>query len=312
MNLRNRKKRAPVESDQGSESEYQESEIDSLSEFEDEEEEPIQKKPRMSTSRHSVPLSERNSDASAELITEIFGNSDDSIDQLNQQAIIEILDTEEENPPKKKGKKEKKVKLTMKEIHPDLENVWKDLEQEPKHVPNSSILAKNMTVSLLPFQKEGLAWMKEQEKSKFRGGILADEMGMGKTIQMVSLIVSEFSDRPTLILCPTVAIVQWNNELLTRTVPGLLKVLIYHGPKRVKDVKELKKYDIILSTYAILEQGYRKQQYGTKKKGVLVKEASPLHQIHWGRLILDEAVILTHCSMRLKIEAALLREQPLH
>lgn len=29
----------------------------------------------------------------------------------------------------------------------------------------------------------GLAWMCQQEESNVRGGILADEMGMGKTIQ---------------------------------------------------------------------------------------------------------------------------------
>jgi DNA repair protein RAD16 len=48
-------------------------------------------------------------------------------------------------------------------------------------------------------------------------------------------------------------------------------------------------YDIILSTYAIVEQGFRKQNYGFKRKGVLVKEKSLLHSIQWGRVILDEA-----------------------
>lgn len=35
------------------------------------------------------------------------------------------------------------------------------------------------TVQLLPFQREGVSWMAHQEEhSVFRGGILADEMGM--------------------------------------------------------------------------------------------------------------------------------------
>lgn len=41
-----------------------------------------------------------------------------------------------------------------------------------------------MLMSLLPFQKEFLAWAISQERSEIRGGILADEMGMGKTIQV--------------------------------------------------------------------------------------------------------------------------------
>ena len=43
-----------------------------------------------------------------------------------------------------------------------------------------------MLMSLLPFQKEFLAWAVSQERSESRGGILADEMGMGKTIQVLS------------------------------------------------------------------------------------------------------------------------------
>lgn len=41
-----------------------------------------------------------------------------------------------------------------------------------------------MLMSLLPFQKEFLAWAVAQEQGEVRGGILADEMGMGKTIQV--------------------------------------------------------------------------------------------------------------------------------
>ncbi len=37
---------------------------------------------------------------------------------------------------------------------------------------------------LLPYQKEFLAWAVGQERSSVRGGILADEMGMGKTLQV--------------------------------------------------------------------------------------------------------------------------------
>jgi SNF2 family DNA or RNA helicase len=39
---------------------------------------------------------------------------------------------------------------------------------------------------LLPFQREALSWMRKQEHSVFRGGLLADEMGMGKTLQAIS------------------------------------------------------------------------------------------------------------------------------
>ena len=45
-----------------------------------------------------------------------------------------------------------------------------------------------MTIKLLPFQLEGLNWLIKQEDGEFNGGILADEMGMGKTIQTIGLL----------------------------------------------------------------------------------------------------------------------------
>lgn len=41
-----------------------------------------------------------------------------------------------------------------------------------------------LLMELLPFQKEFLGWAVGQEKGAIKGGILADEMGMGKTIQV--------------------------------------------------------------------------------------------------------------------------------
>lgn len=84
-------------------------------------------------------------------------------------------------------------------------------------------------MKLLPFQLEGLNWLMKQEESPLNGGILADEMGMGKTIQVISLLVTKSHIRPNLIVCPTVAIIQWMEELKNRTTKDLLKVLVFHG-----------------------------------------------------------------------------------
>ena len=59
--------------------------------------------------------------------------------------------------------------------------------------PPKSILAK-----LLPYQEEGYGWMLEQEKTH-RGGILADEMGMGKVrtrlrTQLPSITMGDLGD----------------------------------------------------------------------------------------------------------------------
>ncbi|KAH9059362.1 SNF2 family N-terminal domain-containing protein [Lactarius vividus] len=171
--------------------------------------------------------------------------------------------------------------------HPELRDAWGDLEAalgivEPQKAEQPSALK----VTLLPFQQESLFWMRKQEFGQYAGGLLADEMGMGKTIQMIALMVSG-SAKPNLVVAPTVAIMQWRNEIGTHTAG--MDVLVWHGASRMTDPEELKKYDVVLTTYAVLESCFRKQQSGFKRKGAIIKEKSPLHIVEWERVILDEA-----------------------
>ena len=59
-------------------------------------------------------------------------------------------------------------------------------EESPARLPTPAA----MVTRLLPFQEEGLAWMQAREASTTRGGVLADEMGMGKTIQTIALLMT--------------------------------------------------------------------------------------------------------------------------
>ncbi|KAG5474979.1 hypothetical protein CUR178_04429 [Leishmania enriettii] len=49
-----------------------------------------------------------------------------------------------------------------------------------------SIDVPDMNTQLLPFQKEGVGWMMQREINHV-GGIMADHLGMGKTVQMIGL-----------------------------------------------------------------------------------------------------------------------------
>ena len=180
----------------------------------------------------------------------------------------------------------------LEEAHPEILTLWQDLEAIPVIVPKLADQPTAISRQLKSFQLEGLDWMRRQEKSKWKGGLLGDEMGMGKTIQAVSLIMSDYPAKdPTLVIVPPVALVQWSTEIASYT-DGKLKVLIHHNtdPKVKKlTVRDLKKYDVIMISYSGLESIYRKESKGWKRDDGLVKENSRIHAIHYHRLILDEA-----------------------
>jgi SNF2 family DNA or RNA helicase len=173
-------------------------------------------------------------------------------------------------------------------VHPSLETAWDNLDTRPRIDVKEDEQPAGLSLSLLPFQKEGLYWLRHQEQSDFGGGILADEMGMGKTIQTLSLIMSDPNAKPNLVVAPTVAIMQWKAEIEKYT-GSALSVYIFHGAGKTAHHKELAKYNVVLTTYNLLESVFRKQESGFKRKAGLVKEASVLHKIDYHRVILDEA-----------------------
>lgn len=170
--------------------------------------------------------------------------------------------------------------------------MWETLRNVPKIVPSQALQPSTITRKLKSFQLEGLDWMTKQEQSQWSGGLLGDEMGMGKTIQAVSLIMSDYPAKdPTLVVVPPVALMQWQNEIKEYT-DGKLKVLVYHNTNpKVKglSIKDLRGFDVIMISYSGLESIYRKESKGWKRDDGLVKENSKIHAINYHRLILDEA-----------------------
>lgn len=65
---------------------------------------------------------------------------------------------------------------SLKVHHPDLVDVWGDLQKRVKVIKPVTMEAHpSLKLTLLPFQKESLYWMRKQEEGPWRGGMLADE-----------------------------------------------------------------------------------------------------------------------------------------
>lgn len=133
----------------------------------------------------------------------------------------------------------------------------------------------------------------------------------------------------TLVVCPASVLRQWARELDEKvTNQARLNVLIYHGGNRPRDPVELAKYDVVITTYAIVTNEVPKQpvveedddeqkngeRYGLsyqfsnskKQKNTYVKKkgkkgrngidtddfdpgCGTLARVSWFRVILDEA-----------------------
>jgi DNA repair protein RAD16 len=176
--------------------------------------------------------------------------------------------------------------------HPEIKNMWDTLKKVPIIKPVAIPQPASITRTLKRFQLEGVDWMVKQEQTQYKGGLLGDEMGMGKTIQAVSLIMSDYPAKdPSLVLVPPVALMQWQNEINQYT-DGKLNVLVVHNTNvKAKNLsaKIIKKYDVVLMSYNSLESMYRKQEKGWVRGDEVIKAASPIHSVHWHRIVADEA-----------------------
>ncbi|KAF2587121.1 hypothetical protein F2Q70_00036923 [Brassica cretica] len=114
----------------------------------------------------------------------------------------------------------------------------------------------------------------------------------------------------TLVVCPESVVTQWARELDEKVSDeSKLSVLVYHGGNRTKDPSVLAKYDVVITTYAIVTNEVPKQflldedendeshSFSNSKKRKVSVSASKnrgsfggtLSRVGWLRVVLDKA-----------------------
>ncbi|KAK8054920.1 hypothetical protein PG993_000147 [Apiospora rasikravindrae] len=118
------------------------------------------------------------------------------------------------------------------------------------------------------------------------GGVIADDMGLGKSLSLLALICSsldhsermgteEQASASTLIVAPKSVISAWETQLTRHIHAARVKMLLYHGVSRNLYRGTLGDFDIVLTTYDTLRSDFT-------LKG-------PLYARAWLRMALDEA-----------------------
>jgi SNF2 family DNA or RNA helicase len=158
---------------------------------------------------------------------------------------------------------------------------------------------------LKDYQEEGVRWMMDREvNSRMKGGILADDPGLGKTIQTAGLLAGNPKGK-TLIIVPTSVISQWVNTL--GKVFGPESIYLHYGSSKAKTPLQLmsRKFKICITShggcFTTTSKSSAVSQLMTKnERSQSIKTV--LHSMIWDRVIVDEAHVLRNSGT--KIHAA--------
>lgn len=139
-------------------------------------------------------------------------------------------------------------------LTPDASSLLNRLQEKAGNFEmiNPVAVPEGLMATLRPYQQQGLNWLGFLDDFNF-GGCLADDMGLGKTLQIIAFILSQRIKQrhnTNLVVVPASLIYNWQEEV-QKFAPSL-RVLTLYGPSRVRDVKSLDDYEIVLTSYTTL------------------------------------------------------------
>nr|MBA3538558.1 DEAD/DEAH box helicase [Deltaproteobacteria bacterium] len=151
------------------------------------------------------------------------------------------------------------------------------------------VVPSTLRGELRPYQIDGFRWL-VRLGTWGAGGCLADEMGLGKTLQCIALLLHRAPSGPGLVVAPTSVVPNWVDEV-QRFAPTL-RVRTFIGPARAADLADLGAFDLVVTSYAILQI-----------------DADALAAISFATAVLDEAQVIKNADTKRARAAGRLRAE---
>lgn len=163
----------------------------------------------------------------------------------------------------------------------ELEGLLSSAQREETPVP------RGFRAELRDYQRQGYSWMMRLARLGF-GALLADDMGVGKTVQALAVLCARADKGPSLVVAPTSVCSGWLQEA-ARFAPQL-KAIAFEGEDRRRVLTKAKAFDLYVVSY-----------------GLLIRDAEVLTRVRWGTAILDEAQAIKNPDAMRSKTAYLLR-----
>ena len=161
----------------------------------------------------------------------------------------------------------------------DADAGWKNQTDRIREAQNyTPEIPSTLRAELRDYQKEGYYWLARLAHWGV-GGCLADDMGLGKTVQSLAVVLQLAANGPSLVVAPTSVSTNWQSEV-TRFTPTI-NIKFFSGKDRKKTIKNLGKFDMLITTYTLLQQ-----------------ESELLSSIQWQTVILDEAQAIKNAATK--------------
>lgn len=158
---------------------------------------------------------------------------------------------------------------------------WKVHVQRLKEIQNlQPKVPSTFQAELRDYQVEGFNWMSRLAHWGV-GACLADQMGLGKTIQALALILNHAAEGATLIIAPTSVCMNWISE--AQKFAPTLNIIQFGSGNRQKVLDNLKPFDMFVCSYGLLQQEEVSQM---------------LSQVEWQTIVLDEAQAIKNMSTK--------------